>query len=409
MGKRIDIDLLPTFYSGLMSEAEALFKKLSCYQSTDLPFLLSDVFDNKLNALPEFSFLDGNGSHDMESISMRNLQGWMKHGLVIRKDEDGKVVWNRKMMEEIMANFHQLNQILMVLLHISAQPARATELFTMTFRNQQNVHRTLFASNGELCSILAYSKVTGKTGKERPIPRWLHSGLSNLFIKYLLFFRFTEEVFAGELWGAEAAEVLHYDVFYHSQGRHYERSREFGALLEEKTLKYLGVALGVQEWRHFTTATGRKFLIGILDPLEDLTTGMDAQAGRETLTSESIYALQAGDLGKLNERILACFYACNRLWWVKMYCLPVEGRVANLKEIVAENGGDERGHGKDRSVPSLPGFDMDKLAEVLRTQLKLSVVEDILPQIQEVLRAHVYQRPASPAPMVGCSSILIQL
>ena len=35
-------------------------------------------------------------------------------------------------------------------------------------------------------------------------------------------------------------------------------------------------------------------MVGIIDAEEEMTTGMDAMAGRETTTSEAIYGLQPG-------------------------------------------------------------------------------------------------------------------
>jgi hypothetical protein len=62
-------------------------------------------------------------------------------------------------MEKFMSEAEDLVSLLMVLIHISNQPARATELFTLQIRNTSNVHRSFFATWGEVNWILGYSKV----------------------------------------------------------------------------------------------------------------------------------------------------------------------------------------------------------------------------------------------------------
>lgn len=157
-GKSIPLDAPPKLYAGLVSEGRELFSELTAGHSTDLPFVLSDLQDNKLKDAPDYGFLNST-NEDLQSVRMRNIQWLMSTGYLSVRN--GQKVWDKVKMAKWFKKAHQLNQIIMVLMHIGGgQPARGQELFTLTFRNQQNVHRTLFVGHGNLCWILGYSKVS---------------------------------------------------------------------------------------------------------------------------------------------------------------------------------------------------------------------------------------------------------
>lgn len=238
---------------------------------------------------------------------------------------------------------------------------------------------------------------------ERLIPRWTHPDLGLFIIQYFIFIRFTEEVFAEQLFGEEAAHVLHHEVFYRPSGDSYTLTSQFTSILEEKTAAYLGVEVGIQDWRHFAAAMGRRYTIGIMDPEENITTGMDAMAGRETDTSERIYALQPGQVGKINDRTLALFLACARLWWVKMFNLKVEGRVAELADILdPASQVDDLGRlpetAKSKKDVKSVGIDLNALEGIIQTQLKVLMAEQIIPQIKQVLESVLDTKLASREP-----------
>lgn len=169
---------------------------------------------------------------------------------------------------------------------------------------------------------------------ERLIPRWAHSSLGTLIINYFVFVRNTEVLFAERLWGEDACEVLHYEVFYRRKGLSYTTTDQFTRILESKSVTWLGSPFGIQDWRHLAAAIGRALMVGIIDPFDDMTTGMDGQGGRESYTSEMIYAIEPGQVGRINDRTMALFLAVSRLWWTKVLHLKVKGKVAPLKQIL---------------------------------------------------------------------------
>ena len=147
----------PAFYAGMVKEFADGLARLTAGHSTDLPIRLSELCDKMDRDRPDYGFLDS-FTGDLQPVRMRNIKSLMAAGYL--QVVNGEQVWDKVKMKEWLDQAQELNTLLLILLHLSCQPARGQELFTMTFRNQQNAHRTLFVSHGNLCWILGYSKVS---------------------------------------------------------------------------------------------------------------------------------------------------------------------------------------------------------------------------------------------------------
>jgi hypothetical protein len=155
---KVSIEKLKDLYAGLLKDATSKFDSLTSAITTPLP--PSDVLtDDRSIDKAEYSFMDC-GKPWMQQARFKGIQKLVQTpGWIVRNDEVEGPVWNRLRMEKFMAEAEDLVSLLMVLLHISNQPARATELFTLQIRNTSNVHRSFFATWGEVSWILGYSKV----------------------------------------------------------------------------------------------------------------------------------------------------------------------------------------------------------------------------------------------------------
>ena len=155
---RVSIAKLEDLYSGLLKDATCQFDAMTTGITTPLPPTAVLTDDRSIDK-PEYSFMDA-GKPWMQEARFKGIQhlagtpGW-----IVRTDELDGPIWNRLRMEKFMAGAEDLLSVLMVLIHISNQPARSTELFTMQIRNSANVHRSFFATWGDASWILGYSKV----------------------------------------------------------------------------------------------------------------------------------------------------------------------------------------------------------------------------------------------------------
>ena len=197
-----------------------------------------------------------------------------------------------------------------------------------------------------------------------------------------MFVRHTEEVLGSFLWGPDASHILHYHLFYHLNGKAMTTG-DMSRILGTFTLDHLKVKLNVSMYRHLSAAIGRHLVVGIIEAEEEKTTGMDAMAGRQTTTSEAIYGLQPGEVGKINERILALFRAMARLWHAKVLRLELDGKVATLDQILHPNTMTEELTG--RQSGAFGQTDLHSLIDHLKAIYEDSVVNKIVPHLMEAL------------------------
>lgn len=161
-GQTMQLDSIAVMYAGLMDEAEALFTELTEGLDTTTPIIYKDIVDYMDQDDPEYSFL-GSHNHQVNDLKLAGIQSMLQQSekwQVPGSGEDERPVWNQKEMKEWMLKAQNLNQMLMVLMHIGGgMPARGTEMMTMLLRNEQNVHRAMFAAPEGMAWIIGYNKV----------------------------------------------------------------------------------------------------------------------------------------------------------------------------------------------------------------------------------------------------------
>jgi hypothetical protein len=130
-----------------------------------------------------------------------------------------------------------------------------------------------------------------------------------------------EEIFAKALWGDEAYEVLRYELFYRPGGLSCSDHNSLSTALKEFLDTHLDAPIAVADYRHLATAIGRD-LLGVVEDDTDLTTGMDAAAGRSTATSDRIYGIPTEQLGMLSTKRIAFHLTIDDLWQTGLLGLP---------------------------------------------------------------------------------------
>jgi len=78
---------------------------------------------------------------------------------VIRCEADGNVVWRTQSLKGYMASAQKLNTLIMLLIYMSSQPPRVSELTSMLVANDVNSLRSLFWLADGMVAMLSYNKV----------------------------------------------------------------------------------------------------------------------------------------------------------------------------------------------------------------------------------------------------------
>jgi len=157
-------------------------------------------------------------------------------------------------------------------------------------------------------------------------------------------------------------------------------------------MTHLKVGLNVASYRHLAAALGRYLSVGIIEDNEEVIDVMDAMAGRQTTTSDSIYGLQPNEVGRVNERILAMFRATARLWHKKVLHLSVGDNVASLKQILHPSITLEELSGKSQPMSSQPS-DVTSIITQIKALFEDSVVNKIVPIYHQTYNGPLYDVP----------------
>lgn len=114
-GKKLLLSNFPKMYAFRLAEAEALFEDLTSGIRTDLDIPLDEIVDVMDLSQAGYSFL-GKNTSPTAGMQTRHLH-WAatKAGFVIREDE-GTVIWNRRLMTEFMQKVGKLWKLVMILM-----------------------------------------------------------------------------------------------------------------------------------------------------------------------------------------------------------------------------------------------------------------------------------------------------
>ena len=168
-GKAVVIDKIAAMYSATLDDAQSFYDELVGTMNNAFPDYLkpSQLPDNKGNTEYLYGFLNS-GTPGLESLRDRLLthiyqdQGSNCYVTGFSGTKAGRQapIFHLGKMEVFMSTARKLNDLILVLMHVGGgQPARASEILTMTYRNGQNFPRSLFISEGTLSWVLRHNKV----------------------------------------------------------------------------------------------------------------------------------------------------------------------------------------------------------------------------------------------------------
>ena len=216
------------------------------------------------------------------------------------------------------------------------------------------------------------------TNQQKLIPRFPHETLGHLLIQYFVFVRYSEEYFAGILWGEEAARVLCYHAWV-KNGKTID-SPALSAILRKYTGADMADEFGISLYRHSAAAIGDWFSIGNIDPYEDVNLAVHAQAGRTTATSDRIYAQEVGKVGELTPRVTHTFFGLSVLWHARILKLKVNSPVVPLPDLLTHT-----------KLPSPPSSSTSISAHDLQAAVTAALAT-ILPNIVDTIVQQVHAR-----------------
>jgi hypothetical protein len=157
---RVRMESLKTLYHEEMKAAWKLFHELT--DGIETPLEMEKLQDDDVSqTLPDWSFFSQEeGYYAKISTALLQHLYTRENDCFLIKGPRSEVLVNRRLAIDWLSKASKLNELLLVLWHISAgQPPRGTETCSVLYRNDQNSRRSLFMTLNGLASIIAYNKV----------------------------------------------------------------------------------------------------------------------------------------------------------------------------------------------------------------------------------------------------------
>ncbi|KAL5344753.1 hypothetical protein ACLOAV_010150 [Pseudogymnoascus australis] len=187
-----------------------------------------------------------------------------------------KAIWRPRAVEHYIGQVDSfLEQLLLLILMTSGQPARGTELTSLQYCNSAHGRRrNIFVENGLVTFVTFCHKGYSITNSTKVIHRYLPQEVSELLVYYLwlvlpfcrqlkLLALNSKELASPYLW---AAKELQEPLLLHGKKAtrlpHWDSSR-LSKVLQQEFKAYLNTTANITLWRHAAIAISRKHLGGL--------------------------------------------------------------------------------------------------------------------------------------------------
>jgi hypothetical protein len=174
-GKRVELGQLRNLCSTLLTEARnhLEFKVKMGIKTVD--WTKFEPEDDLTNILDHYSFVTSPNNSLIKDRACL-LQGFMANAITrsfFTRGMNGNIVlWEKKACMEWLKRCKMLLEMLAVLCHLlGGQPARASELATLRWRNSVDEQRGVYWVNGTVMLLAMYTKTRSITRKNKLIPR----------------------------------------------------------------------------------------------------------------------------------------------------------------------------------------------------------------------------------------------
>jgi len=175
-GKRVDLDQLQDLCQKLLQDARRKFKheiKMGLPGFKDINWNSFDPIDDLAKLTENYSFINSAFKGKKKALLDQFLANKATESYFTRGKVNGRILWDKQNCIKWMKKCKEYLEILAVLCHLlGGQPARATEIVTIRWKNTTEEQRGVLWANETLMMLGRYSKTRSMTSKDRLIPRY---------------------------------------------------------------------------------------------------------------------------------------------------------------------------------------------------------------------------------------------
>lgn len=281
--------------------------------------------DSLTNTTPYYGFANDprNSKFYLRSHLMKHVitNPDLHSQFIIRSLPNVHIVWNLGRLRQWVADYSEFLRNLMLAIEVlGGSPSRGTELTCIQMVNTPCRTRGIYAIGPHLAILCQYMKTSANTGKDALIPHVLDGYTADITKAAL----FVLHPFAEQVNGILYSHIDGLMEYWHTRlfinvNKPFTTD-DISSGLRIASLKTLGVALGLQDYRQLSVCVRRAHcptleeLIGISG--ED--TAGALQAGHTRATEDRLYGVSSGYLGSLPENVLEPYMDASKEWQALM-------------------------------------------------------------------------------------------
>jgi hypothetical protein len=235
--------------------------------------------------------------------------------------QSGEFRLNTVEAREWLGKCDRLLKHMMLVFHLlSGQPARATELLCLRYRNTVFHSRNIFVHDGALMTVTRYSKTQWSSGRSSYIPRFLPRIVAKVFVAYVTQILPVRQYLAS-LMGANdqqtPADWVDTHLFCDPKGKPWDDS-VLSSAMESETKAFGLPSITVRPYRHMAIAIDRKYLRSSWEDVvhaETITNAHDAQANHSSRIANRVYGRQEGLFAGVTGNLMDLLAPISMAWW----------------------------------------------------------------------------------------------
>lgn len=202
--------------------------------------------------------------------------------------------------------------------NIGGATGRGTEITSLNAENMGFRIRSMFFRNpGTLVFVLSYNKTTSNTGLDRIIAHAVPFRLGRLIIMmHALVYPLVGQFLRKWATSGEARQTTQRTSVFPLRGKQMT-SDQLGTAMQRAFEDKLSVGFRLRTHRHLTIALQRHLLPGVFAAFRKAIAILDAQAGHNSETAASNYAILVEEFHHLDHSTVLKYIAASMMWWVK--------------------------------------------------------------------------------------------
>jgi hypothetical protein len=196
-----------------------------------------------------------------------------------------------------LINYAKFKELLLTKSEMTAgSSSRGTEINCLTWKNTRvRPSRGLFMMGKYLAYLCQYHKGSAITGKNKMIPHAFDAHTSDMMIQHLAIARPFAQFAAYICFPDDRAIHQLYDSQLFANFARPFTTTNISTCLEKYSMKFIGMEIGVQHWRHISISFRRKLSTAVEDLIQDdgNETIVASQAHHSQSTENRIYGISA--------------------------------------------------------------------------------------------------------------------